>query len=212
VVEFELYDQVARVGKAIGHGTRLEMVELLAQAEQSVEDLARITGNAVTTTSSHLQVLKRAGLVVTRREGTRIFYRLAHADVAGLFVAMKAVAAVVLPAAEPANSVQSACPEVPLIRSVDDTREAFMLDVRPAREYQAGHFPGAISIPLSDLDERVGELPTDQRVIVYCRGEFCVLARDAARTLRARGIDAYAMDEGVLEWRAGGTVDLSKSA
>ena len=211
-MEFELYDQVARVGKAIGHGTRLEMVELLAQAEQSVEDLARITGNAVTTTSSHLQVLKRAGLVATRREGTRIFYRLAHENVAGLFVAMKAVSTAVLPAAEPAHNVQSACPEVPMIRSVDDTREAFMLDVRPAREYQAGHFPGAVSIPLADLEERAGELPTDQRVIVYCRGEFCVLARDAARTLRARGIDAYAMDEGVLEWRAGGTVDLSKSA
>jgi rhodanese-related sulfurtransferase len=211
-VEFELYDQVARVGKAIGHGTRLEMVELLAQAEQSVEDLARITGNAVTTTSSHLQVLKRAGLVKTRREGTRIFYRLASPDVAGLFVTMKAVAAAVLPAGEPAGNVQSVCPEVPMIRSVKDTHEALMLDVRPAREYEAGHFPGAVSIPLAELADRVGELPRNQRVIVYCRGEFCVLARDAARTLRSHGIDAYAMDEGVLEWRAGGTIDLDKTA
>ena len=211
-MEFELYDQVARVGKAIGHGTRLEMIELLAQAEQSVEDLARITGNAVTTTSSHLQVLKRAGLVLTRRDGTRIYYRLAHLDVAGLFVAMKAVASAVLPTSGPSNAVQSACPEVPMIRSIKDTEEAFMLDVRPEREYQAGHFPGAVSIPLADLLDRAGELPTDRRVIVYCRGEFCVLARDAARSLRARGIDAYAMDEGVLEWRASGAVDLGKSA
>jgi len=210
LVRFELYDRVAQLGKAVSHGTRLEMLELLAQAEQNVEDLARITENSITTTSSHLQVLKRAGLVKTRRAGTRIFYRLASEDVAGLFVALKSVAASVLPAA--LEQQDSSCSDVPVIRTLAVTRDAFMLDVRPAREFTAGHFPGAVSIPLGQLEERIEEVPTDCRVIVYCRGEFCVLARDAARTLRAHGVDAFAMDEGVLEWRASGAVDLGAIA
>lgn len=211
----DAYAHVARIGKAIGNGNRLELLELMAQAEQSVEDMARMAGMGVTSVSSHLQVLKNAGLVRTRRDGVRIYYRLAGPEVAALFVSMKDVAAQFLPAlkrAESATEAGSSCEAVPLIRTVDETRDAFMLDVRPAHEYLAGHYPGAVSIPLDDLVARMDEVPRDRRVIVYCRGEFCLLARDAARLMRTQGIDAWAMDEGVLEWRAGGSVDLTATA
>jgi rhodanese-related sulfurtransferase len=213
-MEFELYEQVARVGKAIGHGTRLELLELMAQAEQSVDDMARITATGITSVSAHLQVLKRVGLVRTRREGTKIYYRLAAPEVAGLFVAMKSVAGRLLPTASLQSDAPHAVqrPPVPLVHAVEEARKAFMLDVRPEREFTAGHLPGAVSIPLDELPERAEEVPLGQRVVVYCRGEFCLMARDAARMLRARGVDAYAMDEGVLEWRAGGAVDLSATA
>lgn len=211
----DTYGQVARVGKAIGSGNRLELLELMAQAEQSVEDMARMSGMGVTSVSSHLQVLKNAGLVRTRRDGVRIYYRLAGPEVAGLFVSMKDVAARFLPAVsqvvEPTEG-SSSCDVVPLIHTIDETRDAFMLDVRPAREYAAGHYPGAASIPLDELAGRMDEVPRERRVIVYCRGEFCLLARDAARLMRAHGIDAWAMDEGVLEWRASGAIDLTATA
>ncbi len=211
----DAYGRVARIGKAIGNGNRLELLELMAQAEQSVEDMAHMSGMGVTSVSSHLQVLKNAGLVRTRRDGVRIYYRLAGSEVAALFVSMNDVAARFLPAVSPAAEAveaESSCETVPLIHTIDETRNAFMLDVRPAHEYLAGHYPGAVSIPLEELTARMDEVPRDRRVIVYCRGEFCLLARDAARLMRTRGIDAWAMDEGVLEWRAGGSVDLTASA
>lgn len=211
----DAYGRVARIGKAIGNGNRLELLELMAQAEQSVEDMARMSGMGLTSVSSHLQVLKNAGLVRTRRDGVRIYYRLAGPEVAGLFVSMKDVAARFLPGLFAAGSSPDAggsCDAVPLIHTIDEARDAYMLDVRPTNEYLAGHYPGAASIPLEELASRMGEIPTDQRVIVYCRGEFCLLARDAARLMRGQGIDAWAMDEGVLEWRAGDSVNLTASA
>jgi rhodanese-related sulfurtransferase/biotin operon repressor len=211
----DAYGQVARIGKAIGNGNRLELLELMAQAEQSVEDMARMSGMGLTSVSSHLQVLKNAGLVRTRRDGVRIYYRLAGPEVGGLFVSMKDIAAQFLPTVSPASETveaESSCETVPLIHSIGETRDAFMLDVRPAHEYLAGHYPGAVSIPLDELASRMKEVPQDRRVIVYCRGEFCLLARDAARLMRSQGIDAWAMDEGVLEWRAGGSVDLTATA
>ncbi|WP_082576119.1 metalloregulator ArsR/SmtB family transcription factor [Arthrobacter sp. Soil762] len=212
----DAYAHVARIGKAISSGNRLELLELLAQAEQSVDSLSRLSGMGVTTVSAHLQVLKGAGLVRTRRDGTRIHYRLAGPEVAGLFVAMKNMAARVLPGLSAIDGEKDSGSgrddSVPLIRTIEEIREAYMLDVRPAHEYQAGHYPGAASIPLDGLASRIGEVPRDRRVIVYCRGEFCLLARDAARLMRGQGIDAYAMDEGVLEWRASGDVDLTATA
>ncbi|MDI3193879.1 metalloregulator ArsR/SmtB family transcription factor [Pseudarthrobacter sp. AL07] len=210
----DAYAHVARIGKAIGSGNRLELLELLAQAEQSVDGLSRLSGMGVTTVSAHLQVLKGAGLVRTRRDGTRIHYRLAGPEVAGLFVAMKNMAARVLPGPSTIDGDFGSGRDdsVPPIRTIEEIRGAYMLDVRPAHEYQAGHYPGAASIPLDELASRIGELPRDRRVIVYCRGEFCLLARDAARLMRGQGIDAYAMNEGVLEWRASGDVDLTATA
>lgn len=210
----DAYAHVARIGKAISSGNRLELLELLAQAEQSVDGLSRLSGMGVTTVSAHLQVLKGAGLVRTRRDGTRIHYRLAGPEVAGLFVAMKYMAARVLPGPSTIDGDFGSVRDdsVPPIRTIEEIRGAYMLDVRPAHEYQAGHYPGAASIPLDELASRIGELPRDRRVIVYCRGEFCLLARDAARLMRGQGIDAYAMNEGVLEWRASGDVDLTATA
>jgi rhodanese-related sulfurtransferase len=209
----EAYGHVARIGKAIGSGSRLELLELMAQSEQPVEGMARLSGMGVTSVSSHLQVLKNAGLVRTRREGARIHYRLAGSEVAGLFVAMKNVAARFLPDPSLIGAAAGGGDDlVPLVHGLQETAGAVMLDVRPAHEYEAGHYPGALSIPLDELPERSGEVPQGRPVVVYCRGEFCLMARDAARLLRGQGIDARAMDECVLEWRGRGDVDLSATA
>ncbi len=206
------YEQVARVGRALGSGHRLELLELIAQAEQSVDTLARLSGMGVTTVSSHLQTLKGVGLVRTRRDGTTIYYRLAGDKVAELVVTLNDVASETVPdlilLAE--NDPDQAI--VPMLRDVQEVDDSFVLDVRPAQEFAAGHYPGAASIPLAELPERAEEVPLDRRVVVYCRGEFCLLARDAARLLRDRGVDAYAMDQGVLEWRGRGHITLSATA
>jgi rhodanese-related sulfurtransferase/DNA-binding transcriptional ArsR family regulator len=214
-VKSEAYGQVARLGRALGSGSRLELLELIAQAEQPVEVRSRMSGIAVTSVSSHLQVLKAAGLVRTRRQGATILYRLPSEGVAELFVTLTSVAVSVLPelqfAEQEAESRGCRAP-VPMARSIREIQDAFILDVRPAHEYAAGHYPRAMSIPLEELPERAGEVPTGRRVVVYCRGEFCVLARNAARLLRARGVDVSAMDEGVSESCAGGQIELGATA
>lgn len=208
----ESYDQVARIGKALSNGGRLELLELLAQAEQSVEDMARMTRMGITNVSSHLQVLKNTGLVSTRRDGVKIYYRLSGPGVATLLVSMKKVSANLLP--RTTEKAATGDPDfqleaIPMVQLTDEVRESYMLDVRPTREYLIGHYPGAVSIPISELKARVAELPRDRQVVVYCRSEFCLMARQAAQILREEGIDAWAMDEGVLEWRADTTVALT---
>lgn len=204
VTRGDVFDAFAAVLKAIANGRRLELVELLAQGEHSVEELSRLAGAAVTTTSMHLQTLKRAGLVRTRKEGTMVFYRLAGDDVAALFVAGKRVAltrsaelrdTVTAYLADPASTIATIDPSA-------ITSEMTVLDVRPVEEYEAGHFPGAVSIPMAELSSRYLELPTASEVVVYCRGQFCRLAREAAHWLAGQGFAAKAMDEGVIEWRA----------
>jgi rhodanese-related sulfurtransferase/DNA-binding transcriptional ArsR family regulator len=212
----EVLDSLAGVLKALANGRRLELVELLAQGEHSVDTLARMSGMAVTTTSAHLQTLKQAGLVRTRRQRTTVFYRLAGDDVAELYVAAKRVGLLHSPAlrsvlGEYMGQVDAAC-EAPTIDPAAVTSNMTVIDVRPLQEYDAGHFPGSISIPLAELEQRYIEIPGGAPVVVYCRGEFCRLAREAAQWLRDRGIDAMAMDEGVIEWRATRTVDLDAIA
>jgi rhodanese-related sulfurtransferase/DNA-binding transcriptional ArsR family regulator len=205
-----LFDRMARVGKAIGSGKRLELLDLLAQAERPVDALAEATGLNLTTVSAHLQTLRRAGLVATRREGTRIFYRLAGSDVADLYVRARDVAAGHLadvavardaylgPAAdaEPVDRGE-------LLRRLE-SGEVTVVDVRPAVEYAAGHVPGAVNIPLDQLADRLGELPADLEVVAYCRGRFCVLAHDAVRLLSSHHRRARRMRDGLLEWRLAG--------
>lgn len=213
-----VYEQLARVSKALASGKRLHLLELLAQAERSVEVLARESGLGVTSVSSHLQILRAAGLVRTRRERTTIFYRLAGAEVADLFVGMKDFGLENLPDLRDALSDylstagHDEAGETTVARRDVTTGDVVMLDVRPRPEFDAGHYPGAVSIPLVELPARIGELSTDRLVVVYCRGEFCRLAREAARMLRAAGVDAAAMDEGVLEWLASGEVALDATA
>jgi rhodanese-related sulfurtransferase/DNA-binding transcriptional ArsR family regulator len=208
----DVFEALAGVVKALANPRRLELVELMAQGEHSVEELARLSGMALTTTSAHLQTLKQAGLVRTRRERTTIHYRLAGDDVAELYVAAKRVGlarsgdvrdvlAGYLAAADGGATA-------PTIDPAAVTSAMTVVDVRPSSEFADGHFPGAVSIPLADLPSRVHELPTDAPVVVYCRGEFCRLAREAAHLMREHGIDATAMDEGVVEWRADKAVHL----
>jgi rhodanese-related sulfurtransferase/biotin operon repressor len=205
----ELFEQLARVGKALGSGKRLELLDLLAQAPRSVADLAATAGLGLTTASAHLQTLKQAGLVTTSREGTTIRYRLADSDVAGLFAQLRSVAAARLPDVEAARTRYLGIADgedteqvdrEELLRRVEDG-QAVVLDVRPAPEFAAGHIPGALSIPIDELPHRLAELPPDVEVVAYCRGAYCVLAHDAVRLLEAEGRRAVRLSEGMLEWR-----------
>jgi rhodanese-related sulfurtransferase/DNA-binding transcriptional ArsR family regulator len=205
-----LLAQFARVAKALASPVRLELVDLLAQAEHSVDDLARVAGLPVGNTSAQLRVLHAAGLAASRREGTRVFYRLASDDAAAFYRALREVALTHLPDAEAARDAYlgSDEPAEPVSRAEllrrAEAGEALVIDVRPAEEYAAGHIPGAVSIPLAELPIRLGELPADNQIVAYCRGAYCVLARDAVRLLRAAGRPARPLSEGMLEWRLDG--------
>lgn len=213
--KLSVYESLADVIRALGNARRLELVELLAQGEHSVEALARMSGIGVTTVSAALQTLKQAGLVNTRRERTTVFYRLAGTDVAELYLAAKRVGLLRYPQLrESLADYLEAAPAgagVPLIDPAAVTAEMTVIDVRPRQEYEAGHFPGALSIPLHELRDRHAEVPRTG-VVVYCRGEFCRMAREAAVFLRERGVDAAAMEEGVIEWRGSGEYDLDDIA
>jgi rhodanese-related sulfurtransferase/DNA-binding transcriptional ArsR family regulator len=202
----ELYDAFAASGKALASGKRLELLDLLAQGERSVDALAKAAGLNLTTASAHLQTLKQAGFVATRRDGVRIHYRLAGDDVARLFALLRKVAdnhQAAVPAARNAYLGEDGARELPReqLRSRVEAGDSVVLDVRPAEEYQAGHIPGAISIPVDELADRINELPEGTEIVVYCRGEYCVLAYDAVRLLTDRGRRAIRLDDGMLEWR-----------
>ncbi|MGW4330473.1 ArsR/SmtB family transcription factor [Nocardia sp. NPDC004573] len=201
-----LYEAFAASGKALASGKRLELLDLLAQGERTVEALATAAGLNLTTASAHLQTLKQAGFVATRRDGVRIHYRLAGDDVARLFALLRKVAEAHQPAVTPArdnylrpDGGRAMTREELLTRAAAD--EVVVLDVRPGSEYEAGHIPGAVSIPVEQLAERIGELPGDTEIVVYCRGEYCVLAYDAVRLLTGHGRRAIRLHDGMLEWR-----------
>jgi rhodanese-related sulfurtransferase/DNA-binding transcriptional ArsR family regulator len=205
----ELFEQLARVGKALGSGKRLELLDLLAQGPRSVADLAAAAGLGLTTASAHLQTLKQAGLVATSREGTTIRYRLADADVAALYAQLRTVAVARLPDVDAARTRYLGIEAGEDTEQVDRDEllrralagEVVVLDVRPAPEFAAGHIPGAVSIPIDELPERLSELPADLEVVAYCRGAYCVFAHEAVRLLTAHGRRAARLAEGMLEWR-----------
>ena len=204
-----LYAEFAAVGKVLGNPKRLELLDLLAQGPRSVEDLASAAGLGMSTCSAHLQSLREAGLVDTRREGKRIFYSLAGDDVAGLWDHLRRVAQLHRPHTELARRAYLG-PEDPTAVGTDellrrlDTGDVVVLDVRPAPEYVGGHLPGALHIPLEELADRLAELPRDKEIVAYCRGQYCVLAHDAVRLLGRHGVTARRAAEGVLEWRVAG--------
>ncbi|MCL6669209.1 ArsR/SmtB family transcription factor [Streptomyces panaciradicis] len=201
-----LYDAFAVSGKALASGKRLELLDLLAQGERTVDALAKAAGLHLTTASAHLQILKQAGFVATRREGVRIHYRLAGDDVARLFALLRKVAErhqPAVPAARDDYLGADGAGEMSReeLRALGPVGEVVVLDVRPPEEYLAGHIPGARSIPVGELTDRIAELPEDSEIVVYCRGEYCVLAHDAVRLLAERGRRAIRLADGMLEWR-----------
>jgi rhodanese-related sulfurtransferase/DNA-binding transcriptional ArsR family regulator len=201
-----LFEQFARVGKALASSKRLELLDLLAQGERDVASLAAAADLGVTTASAHLQTLRQANLVTTRRDGTRILYRLAGRDVADLYARLRDVAQSHLPDVEAARQAylgddggQPVTREQ--LQHLVKTSNITVLDVRPAEEFAAGHIPGAVSIPLDELADRLAELANDSQVVAYCRGAYCVLAHDAVRVLSAHGRIATRLADGMLEWR-----------
>ena len=201
-----LFEQFARVGKALASPKRLELLDLLAQGERTVDSLARTTSVGVTTCSAHLQTLRQARLVSTRKEGTRVHYRLAGPDVTALYGTLQQVAA---------THISDVAAAARHYLGPDDTEhldrdellsrvrvgQVVVIDVRPAEEYAAGHIPGAVSIPLAELADRLDALPADRQIVAYCRGAYCVMAHDAVRELTAHGKDAARLVDGMLEWR-----------
>lgn len=204
-----LYEQFARIGKVLGNAKRLELLHLLGQGERSVESLARASGLGLTTASAHLQVLRQARLVETRRDGVKVFYRLADDTVYRLLLALQEVGRVRLAEVQQiARDYFEARDEFrPVTREELQERlkrgEVVVLDVRPVDEFRAGHIPGAVSIPAEELAARLDELPSSE-VVAYCRGPYCVLATDALNVLRASGWRASRLEEGFPEWRLAG--------
>jgi rhodanese-related sulfurtransferase len=198
--------EFARVAKAMANPIRLHLLDLLSQAERNVEDLAAAANVPIGNTSAQLKVLRDAGLVSSRREGTRIYYRLAGDDVASLYASLRQVSRHRQPD-EPAGTVQAGAVQAAgavtreeLLRRVRDGKTV-LIDVRPAVEYLSAHIPGAISIPLEELRARLGEVPTGGEVITYCRSAHCFLSREAVWLLKAHGRCARHLEEGMLEWR-----------
>lgn len=201
----ELFDMVAQTGQALASGKRLELLELLAQHPRGVGALADIAGLNVTTVSAHLQVLKEAGLVTSRRDGTSITYALAGDDVASLLITLLDVAERHSATVRDARS--QLLPTAPLVSideyaHLDSIGAVLVLDVRPADEYAHDHLPEAVNIPVSELKDRVDELPGDVSIVVYCRGRYCPLSHDALGILTAHGRTARILPAGVAEWRA----------
>jgi rhodanese-related sulfurtransferase len=206
----QLNEQFARVAKAVAHPKRVELLDLLAQGERSVDALAGAIGSGVTATSANLQVLRQAQLVETRKQGARVFYRLAGDEVARFLVALRHLAAAQLAEVDQvvrdyfeARGELEALGSDELWRRVQDDG-VVVLDVRPAEEFASGHIPGAISIPLDQLGARLDELPADTEIVAYCRGTYCVLAPEAVTLLHRHGRRARRLHDGLPEWRLAG--------
>lgn len=210
IIKDLLYEQVARIGKVLANPKRLELVELLSQGEMSVDHLARETNISLKLASAHLQDLRRARLVETRREGRNIYYRLADLSVAGLWVALRAAAEERLVELQTAmHALVSEANELSPISGQDllaqaERGEVVVIDVRPEPEFRTAHIPYARSMPINELKQRLAELPATRPVVAYCRGPFCLMAKEAVALLTAAGYQACRIELGVAEWRAQG--------
>ncbi|MDV2495847.1 MAG: metalloregulator ArsR/SmtB family transcription factor [bacterium] len=205
-----LYEQFARIGKALASPKRLELLDLLAQGDRAVESLAAEASLSVANCSQHLQVLREARLVESRKEGLYVFYRLADESVSGFWLALRSLAERRLADVERIVRDYFEAPEELEPVGHDELLERVrlgsvtVLDVRPVEEYRAGHIPGAVSVPLEELERRLSDLPRDQEIIAYCRGPYCIFAVHAVELLRERGFTARRFEEGIPEWRLAG--------
>jgi rhodanese-related sulfurtransferase len=205
-----LFEQFAKVGKALASPKRLEIVDLLAQGERTVEEIARETAMSVASASKHLQALKAARMVEARREGLYIHYRLADEDVFRTWQAVRALGESRL--AEVDRVVEVYLEDRDALESVDAAEllerlsdgSVIVLDVRPEEEYRAGHIPGALSVPVDALEAALQTLPRDREMVAYCRGPYCVFSDEAVAFLRARGYRARRLRQGLPDWRAAG--------
>jgi rhodanese-related sulfurtransferase/DNA-binding MarR family transcriptional regulator len=205
-----LFQQVARIGQAIGSPSRLALLDLLRQSPRTVEALAREAGLSLANTSQHLKVLRQARLVEAEKHGTFVTYRVADHGVADFYAVLRSLAEARL--AEVQQIARTFVEKRGSLEPIDRHRllarvqagEVTVLDVRPAEEYRAAHIAGAVSVPLKELEARLGKLPKDREIVAYCRGPYCVLAPEAVQVLRARGYRAVVLEDGVSEWRARG--------
>ena len=206
----DLFSQFARIGKAMSNGNRLELLEFIAQGERSVEELSKVAGLTVANTSQHLQQLRQAGLIACRKEGLKVFYRISDDDVLELFGALRKVAERHLAEVEQLVQTYLTTKDAlePVARSelLERVRDGLVtvLDVRPPEEFAAGHVPGAVNIPLAELEEHLDELDQEHEVIAYCRGPHCILAFSAVAKLRERGFTARRLEDGYPEWKLAG--------
>lgn len=204
-----LFDAFASVGKALSSGRRVELVDVLVQGERSVDELAGQIGQSTANTSQHLQVLARADLVVSRRDGNRVLYRLAGAQVESLWEQMRLVAAEHVAGLDRLAGDylgdRSTLEEVTRDQLVQRLADGVVVwDVRPEAEFEAGHVPGAVSVPPDQIEQRIRDLPADVEVVAYCRGPYCVFADDAVRVVSAQGRRARRLEDGFPEWRRAG--------
>ena len=206
----DLFAQFARVGKALSNANRLALLEFIAQAERSVDELAKVAGLSLANTSQHLQQLRQAGLVNCRKEGLKVFYSLSGDDVIELLDALRGVAerhvADVEKLVNTYLTVKDELEPLPRQELLDRVRDGLVtvLDVRPPEEYAAGHVPGAVNVPLSKLEHYIKELVSEQEIVAYCRGPHCVLAFDAVARLRKKGLKARRLEDGYPEWKTAG--------
>src|SRR3989339_260004 len=202
-----IYEQFARIGKAVSSPKRLELLDLICQSVKTVEVLARETGLSVANASQHLQVLRAARLVEANKEGLFVHYRLADQAVCDFFRVMRELAESRLAEVEMITrrflAGREGMEPVDRKKLIERVRDGsvVVLDVRPFEEFRAGHIPGAISVQLRDLEQRLSELPRDQEIVAYCRGPYCVLSIQAVEMLRSRGFNAVRLEEGVQDWR-----------
>ena len=205
-----IYEQLARVGRAVSAPKRLELLDLLCQGPRTVEALAEQAALSVANVSQHLQVLRAARLVEGEKKGLYVEYRLAGDEVSRFYVVLRAFAASRL--AEVGQVARAYFEQRGGVEAVQGDEllrrvkrgEVTVLDVRPVEEYRAGHIPGALSIPVGELKARLKELRKGRAIVAYCRGPYCVMAKEAVELLRRSGFDAHRMEEGVADWRARG--------
>jgi rhodanese-related sulfurtransferase len=206
-----LFDGFARAAKALASGRRIELLDVLANGERTVDALAGEVGLSVANTSQHLQILRQAGLITGRRQGTSVRYRLAGPEVFELWRTLRTLASAQLAEVErlaaaylgDRDELEPVTREE-LVRRLREGDPLVVLDVRPVAEYAAGHLPGARSIPVGELRRRLTELPRDREVVAYCRGPYCAFAHEAVALLRAEGFSARRLEDGLPEWRAAG--------